>query len=237
MTQELITIQAAEVAATKKTFNSFVEEWLTVRAQEGEKKALKPKTIATYRYNLKVFKNWLDGEGITEPGKDDITAFKNFMTAQGWKVSTKNLYLASVRSFYKWLSDNYHFDNVTAGFDGWKTSKEHKRGFLNLNDMKKLLNAVDPFVAKKVAAAKKKFEAQRTAAEKRGSSFNYDARLKSYEKTARLQGLRDKAILAALMANRNFPPARRRPYVGVRCKLFERFGQGQRRTRHRQNFR
>ena len=212
MTQELMTVQAGEVGTAEKSFDDFVEEWQNFLAKKSakHKREAKPRTLESYRYALKVFKSWLDGEGIAigEANEQTISDWTVAMNAaknskgQPWSPSTKNLYLSGVRSFFKWLAAEYKnlgVVDITAGFGNWECSREHKRGFLSLEDMGKLLAVVPSVTEEKIAEAEKKFKAQQIKAEKRGSTFNYAARLKSYAKTARLQGLRDKAILATLM--------------------------------------
>lgn len=180
---------AAQVA--EKTFEDYVEEWLAVRSQADnddaeandediicKRRALKQKSVATYRYALKVFKDFLDDSGIAHPDERAINSYRKFMTAKKWSVSTKNMYLAAVRSFYRWLADTYPMKNIAADFQGWQSSKEHKRGTLNLSEMKKLLASVVPVIQEKLEQAKNQ----------------------SQKKRLILQGLRDKAILAALMA-------------------------------------
>lgn len=199
MAQELITIQGGtcEVTTAEKTFSDVVEEWLKYLADEKRKKE---RTISVYRYNMGVFKDWLDSEGIERATREDIKAWAKFMTAQGWKVSTKNLYLTTVRNFYKWLADEYNFENIAAGIDGWKNTKEHKRGTLDCADMKKLLAVVPVVAAKKLAAMEKKLAELEQAAQAQGKTLNCDGRRKYYEKQFHLQELRDRAILSALMA-------------------------------------
>lgn len=207
-----MTVQAAEVATAEKTFDEIVEAWLKFLATKSakRKKPAKPRTLEGYRYGLKVFKAWIDAAGIaiSEVNEETIsgwtTAMDSAKNSKGkpWSNATKNAYLAAVRSFYKWAAQQFKsigVINVAADFGSWETSTEPQRAVLDLGEMKELLAVVPVVTERKIAAAKKKFEAQKTAAEQRGSSFNYDARLKSYEKTARLQGLRDRAVLTTLM--------------------------------------
>ena len=194
---------AGELQTAEKTFWAVVEEWLKYLVEEKNKKA---RTISAYRYNLGVFKAWLDSEGIEQATRQDIKNWKQFMNAarnskgELWSVSTKNLYLTTVRNFYKWLADEYGVDNVAAGIDGWKNTKEHKRGTLDVDEMKKLLNAVEPLTEIKIANEKARLEEAQKEAQENGKTFNFDGLIKRYEKNARLQCKRDKAILSALMA-------------------------------------
>ena len=186
-----------ELQTAEKTFWAVVDEWLKWLKEEKEKK---DRTLKVYRYNMGVFKAWLDAENIEAPTRQDIKNWKTAMTNNGWSVSTKNLYLATVRNFYKWLADEHGIENIAAGVVGWKNSKEHKRGVLSIEEMKDLLNVVEPVAAEKIANEKARLEAVQKKAQAESRNFNFTGLIKRYEKNMRLQALRDKAILSALMA-------------------------------------
>lgn len=175
MTTEIITVNGGEVQTAEITFWSVVDNWLTYLAKDRTRKA---RTLKVYRYNLSVFKNWLDEQGIEQATRQNIRDFKDYMTAKGWSVATKNLYLTTVRTFYQWLADEYGVNNIAAGIEGWRDTREHKRGFLSADEMKQLLNVVDPVTHKRLESAKNQSQRKRII----------------------LQGKRDKAILTALMA-------------------------------------
>lgn len=197
MTAALTVTAAAEIIQTEeKKFWVIVDAWLEDIKKSKNRKA---RTLEVYRYNMGVFKSWLDAEGIVQPTRQNIKDWKQVMIEKQWSVSTVNLYLATIRSFFKWLTDNYGVANVAAGIDGLKRSKEHTRGVLNLADMKTLLNVVVPTAEKKIAAEKARLEAAQKSVAARGKSYNISGLMKRYEKTMRLQALRDKAILAVLM--------------------------------------
>lgn len=188
---------ASEIQTAEKNFMDVVELWLEYLTKEKNKKE---RTISVYRYNMGVFKAWLDSEGIEQATRQSIKDWKEFMTAKGWSVSTKNLYLTTVRNFYKWLANEHGMENIAAGIDGWKNTKEHKRGTLDVDEMKELMNIVEPVTEQKIANEKLRLEEAQKKAKDNGKNFNIEGLIKHYEKNARLQCLRDKAILAALMA-------------------------------------
>lgn len=120
-------------------FWKYALEWL-VYLHDKQKKE---RTLSGYRYNLQVFKNWLDNEGVTVPAKQDVRDWFADMGAKGWKVATKNLYLTTVRNFYKWLADERGFENVVAGIENISDkTKEHKHGFLDAEQMRQLIQTV-----------------------------------------------------------------------------------------------
>lgn len=179
MSQELMTVQAGEVATAEKTFWDIVEDWLSELSGDKNtgKKKKSPRTIESYRYAMKNFKSWLDAESITVPTLQTLKDWHAEIGSRSWSNATKNLHIASVRSFFRWLSNEHGFDNVAAGLEGWESNNEHQRGFLEIPEMKELINVVDPVIQKKIDAAKHKSQRERLA----------------------LQCLRDKAILTALM--------------------------------------
>lgn len=181
-TTAIVEVQnGGELQGAEKTFEMYVEEWLASLAKEGKrKKVASARTLSTYRYNMKVFKEWVDAEGIDLAAADEdvILLYKAAMNAKNFSASTKNLYLSSVRGFYKWLEDKYGVKNITRGFQGWEVSHEHKRGTLSLQEMKKLLATVTETI--------------------RAAEENKDLTAVK-RKIAVLKAKRDKAILTALM--------------------------------------
>ena len=182
-TTAMVTVQGAEaIQLVERNFWSFVEEWLTAltgKDADGNstgKRARSLKTISTYRYNLQLFKDWLDSEGITSPTRRDVKKYRAAVGAKAWTVASKNVALAAVRSFFNWLSKEYDFENIAAGVDGWEVSPEHKRGTLNLSEMKDLMAVVDKVDLK----------------------GNRKKLTKHDEELINLRRLRDRAILAVL---------------------------------------
>lgn len=188
MTMELVTLQGTDaVQPAEKNFWDLVEEWLrAISDEKSGKRAKKTRTLEAYRGALRLFADYLADEGISVPTRQNIIDWRNSLakkhTARNpekeLSVNTRNLYITSVRVFFKWLSDTYGFVNIAAGIENWGVSREHKRGFLSCAEMKTLLQAVEPATAAKLAKARNKSQRDRLI----------------------LQGKRDKAILATLMA-------------------------------------
>lgn len=140
MENSLVTVQAANaIQPAEETFWQLVERWLSsdsmFRTREQSKKS--------YRKSLKAFYEWLIVQGITQPTKQNVKDWCAEMDNKEFSVSTKNLRLTTVRNFYKWFAAEYGVDNIAEGLKGWNETKEHKRGFLSVNEMKKLLSVVD----------------------------------------------------------------------------------------------
>ena len=140
MGNSLVTVQAAGAVVTaEKTFGDVVELWFQsdsmFRVREQSKKS--------YRKSLKAFHEWTIGQGISQPTKQDVKNWCKTMDAEGFSVATKNLRLTTLRNFYKWLSAEHGLPNIVEGLKGWKETKEHRRGFLSCDEMRKLMSVVD----------------------------------------------------------------------------------------------
>lgn len=136
---DLVKVDSAGAVQTVPTsFDDFVAAWFAsdsmFRVREQSK--------LSYRKSLKAFKDYLDEQGIEQPTKQYVKDWCKAMDAAGLSVSTKNLRLTTLRNFYKWLASEYGVANI-ADLKGWKETKEHKRGFLSCDEMRKLLSVVD----------------------------------------------------------------------------------------------
>ena len=121
------------------TFSDIVNLWFNsdtmFRVREQSK--------TSYRKSLKAFTEWLDTKGISQPTKDDVKSWCKAMDTAGLSVATKNLRLTTLRNFYKWLAAEHGVENIVEGLKGWRETREHRRGYLNPDEMRTLLNAVD----------------------------------------------------------------------------------------------
>ena len=140
MENSLVTVQATgQLQFAEQTFGQLIDLWFSsdsmFRVREQSKKS--------YRKSLKAFAEWLTAQGITQPTKQDVKDWCATMDTEGLSVATKNLRLTTLRNFYKWLAAEYGLANIAENLRGWKETKEHRRGFLSCEEMKKLLNVVD----------------------------------------------------------------------------------------------
>lgn len=140
MANELVIRGSKELPqAAPSKFEDFVALWFDsdsmFRVREQSKRS--------YRKSLKAFTDWLDAQGIAQPTKQDVKDWCKAMDAAKFSTATKNLRLTTVRNFYKWLASEYGVANIAEGLKGWKETKEHRRGFLSCEEMKRLLAVVN----------------------------------------------------------------------------------------------
>lgn len=107
--------------------------------------SIKSKTV--YRNALKLFKAFLAereaGGALGYLTKTDLVQYKSHLLARGLSPRTGNLYLTSVRQFFKYLESNRIYPDVTAGIRGFKRSYGFNRDPLTLQQARDLLASVD----------------------------------------------------------------------------------------------
>ncbi|MCX6097721.1 MAG: tyrosine-type recombinase/integrase [Caldiserica bacterium] len=100
-----------------------------------------------YRRALKRFKEFLSlreaAGGVGYLTKTDIVQYKSHLLAEGLSPRTGNLYLTSVRQFFKYLESNRIYPDVSAGLKGFKRSYGFNRDPLTLEQARDLLNSID----------------------------------------------------------------------------------------------
>jgi integrase/recombinase XerD len=105
------------------------------------------KSKAVYRYALKRFKAFLAereaGGAVEYLTKTDLVQYKSHLLAQGLSPRTGNLYLTSVRQFFKFLESNRIYPDVTAGIRGFKRSYGFNRDPLTVQQARDLLTSID----------------------------------------------------------------------------------------------
>ena len=89
-----------------------------------------PLTVKTYKAGIARLINYCKTAGITEPTREDITAFKKSLQACGCKPATVAAYLSAIRRFFDWTESQGLYPNITKGIKAPKIDKGHKRDFL-----------------------------------------------------------------------------------------------------------
>ena len=87
---------------------------------------VKPRSKETYAKGVRYFFAYLDREGITEPTRADILAYKESLTER-YSTCTAASYLTAVRSFISYLNAERGFPNIAAGV---KNPRNRRSGFL-----------------------------------------------------------------------------------------------------------
>ena len=131
-------VEVREVATVVNNFSTaLVADWLSFNA---DKKAT---TIATYGKAIKNFFAFLNDNGIINPSRADVIAYRNELCASK-KIATARLYLSAVKVFSKWLASKGLYVDFAAGVGSPKldeTAETHSREALTLDEAKAVLNS------------------------------------------------------------------------------------------------
>lgn len=107
-------------------------------------------TIRTYTRALKQFFKYLAANGITNPQRADILAYKSALQESGKKATTIQSYMIAVRQFFKWTNQEGIYPNVANNIKGAKISREHKKDYLTTKQIQNVLRTIDTSTAKGV---------------------------------------------------------------------------------------
>ena len=103
----------------------------------------KPKTIETYTKALKQLWNYFAFNGITQPTREDIIAYREDLKASGHKPTTVQNYVTAAKLFFKWTAQEGYYPNVAEHLKGAKLNRDHKKDYLTSRQVKEVLAGVD----------------------------------------------------------------------------------------------
>lgn len=100
-------------------------------------------TVKTYTTGLKQFFNYLAINGIKNPDRQDVIAFRDDLKASGHKPTTVQNYITAVKIFFSWTAQEGYYPNVAERIKGAKLNRDHKKDYLTSKQVKKVINIVD----------------------------------------------------------------------------------------------
>ena len=101
------------------------------------------KTVETYTKSIKQFMLYVAENGIAQPSREDIIAYRDHLKATGKKPTTVQSYLAAVKLFFKWTDQSGLYPNVADHVKGAKIDTEQKKDYLTTSQSLKLLEGVN----------------------------------------------------------------------------------------------
>ena len=102
-----------------------------------------PKTAETYTRNLRGFISYLAENGITNPSREDVIAYRDGLKAQGKKPATVQAYIAPVKLFFAWTKSEGLYPNIAEHVKGAKIDRDHKKDNLTETQARNLLESID----------------------------------------------------------------------------------------------
>lgn len=97
-------------------------------------------TIKEYAAGLKRFFKFCYDNQIQEVGRQDVIDFREFLKSSNREPSTINLYLASVKNFFKWLEYEGVHKDITRNIKALPVEKGHKREAVTVEQLKMMLS-------------------------------------------------------------------------------------------------
>lgn len=101
-----------------------------------------PKTVQTYSRAIRLFLNYLQDRGISEPTRETVIEYRESLKADH-KPSTVQNYIIAIRLFFQWTEQTGIYPNVAQHVKGAKISKDHKKDYLTSSQVKTVLSGID----------------------------------------------------------------------------------------------
>ena len=108
---------------------------------------VKPNTALSYYKAVKKFNDWRLAHEIDRPTEKDIRVYKAEL-AEKLSPATVQLYMVGLRQFFEYLSKRGLYENVALNVKGLKSSSEHKRDALTVEQARRVLGALDTSTVK-----------------------------------------------------------------------------------------
>lgn len=102
-----------------------------------------PKTIDTYTKALRQLFNYFSLNGIRQPQREDIIAFRDELKASGHKPTTIQNYITATKIFFSWTAQEGFYPNIAEHLKGAKLNRDHKKDYLTSRQVKEILDAVE----------------------------------------------------------------------------------------------
>lgn len=102
-----------------------------------------PKTIETYTKALRQLFGYFSLNGIKQPQREDIIAFREELKASGHKPTTIQNYITATKLFFSWTAQEGCYPNIADHLKGAKLDREHKKDYLTSRQVKEVLGSID----------------------------------------------------------------------------------------------
>lgn len=104
----------------------------------------KDTTVKGYITCIKRFALWLSDNEITQPTREDIKAYRDFLSNSDFAVGTQSQYLRAVKQFFKWTASESLYPNVADNIHGAKIRTDiHKKDALQRDAVAAISNSID----------------------------------------------------------------------------------------------
>lgn len=99
-------------------------------------------TVKTYTRALRQWYKWMQAEGVTQPQRADVLAFKEHLKDTGHKATTVQNYIIALRQFFNWTEAQQYYPNIAKGIKGAKMSNDFKKDYLSARQAQAVLDDI-----------------------------------------------------------------------------------------------
>lgn len=92
-----------------------------------------------YKRNLKQLFKYFYDNGIKQPQRRDILSYRSFLQDKGLKATSIQAYMNTTRLFFRWTESEGLYPNIADHVKAVKVTKEHRKGYLQKESMKAVL--------------------------------------------------------------------------------------------------
>lgn len=105
---------------------------------------VKETTLKGYQVCIRQFIRWLYDSEIHQPTREDIRAYKDYVSKQNYTAGTKSQYLRAVKHFFKWTNSEGLYPNIADNIKGVKVKHDNtKKEAFTEEDVKIILHSID----------------------------------------------------------------------------------------------
>lgn len=102
-----------------------------------------PKTVETYTRALRQLFNYFSLNGIRQPQREDVIAFREELKTSGHKPTTVQNYITATKLFFSWTAQEGYYPNIADHLKGAKLDREHKKDYLTSRQVKEVLESIE----------------------------------------------------------------------------------------------
>ena len=104
------------------------------------------RSAATYIRALRQLRMWLQSEGISSPTRADLISWRRSLILRGLKATTVQSYITSAKLFFRWLTDEGLYPDISRGLKGGNVDVDFKRDYLTAPQIQDVIFSIDATV-------------------------------------------------------------------------------------------
>lgn len=105
---------------------------------------VKETTLKGYTVHLRQFFRWVKAQGIQNPQREHIKAYKAYLEGQDFTAGTRAQYLRAVKHFFKWTASEGFYPNIADNIKGAKVKQDNtKKEAFSEDGIKEVLESID----------------------------------------------------------------------------------------------